>query len=613
MHLLLASIAPLILGPALVWLLRRARWAANAIDAFVLVSVAGLVLLSILPQTIAEAGVAALVAVAAGTALPMLGGRVFSAKPSVRSATLVLGLLGLALHATLDGVALAAHDHGHDHHGAPLAFAVVLHRLPVGLAIWWLVRPRAGARIAIAAVAAIVLASVLGFVWAHEAHAWMHGAGLAVFQALVAGSLLHVAAGHSLTPEKPTKGETWRIPSAVGGLLGVAVVFTIAQAHPLPHAFPSALGFSETFLTLASRGAPALLAAYACASLFHTALPRRFGTWLRGRSPLSQAFRGVSAGVPTDACSCTINPSYESLVRSGVPPSAAIAFLVAAPMLGVSSVLLTLLLLGPAFTAGRVVAAALLALLVGAVLGRVLTRVAGQSIPPAAAERPPWPTRISDALHYGFIDVADRTLPWFFAGLIAASLVEPMLDPATIASVPDPAQVPVLAALGIPVFLCAAGSTPLIAVLAHKGVSAGALVALLLTGPAVNRTTFSLLRQLHGTKVAFAFGIVVAGGAVGLGLAVNVLLPPVRPDLHAMAASSALPEFLALGALGLLTLWSLLRQGAHGFVSQVVELHDHLHHDHGEGRHHHHGNEPAHRHAPSDHPPMAEAAHPHDP
>jgi len=596
MHLLLASIAPLVLGPVLVWLLQRARWAARAIDAFVLVSVAGLVLLSILPEAIGEAGLAAVIAVIVGTTLPMLGGKIFSAKPAVRSATLLAGMLGLALHATLDGVALAAHGHGHDHAGAPLAFAVLLHRLPVGLAIWWLVRPRLGIRVALGSVGAIVIASVMGFLWAHEAHEWMHGPALATFQALVAGSLLHVAVGHSVAPEKPGRKEAWRIASAVGGLLGIAIVVVLAQAHPLPHVTASSMGFGDTFMTLARRSAPALLAAYAVSALFHIVLPKRYGAWLRGRSALSQAFRGVSAGASADTCACTINPRYETLVRGGVPPSAAIAFLVAAPVLGIASVLVSFRLLGTPLSLALIAAAAGLAVLVGALLGRVLTRVSGNSLPAPPHASTAWATRLRDGLHYGFIDVPDRTLPWFVAGSLAAALLEPMLDPTLITFLPAHVDVPVLALLGMPIFISALGATPFALVLVHKGVSAGAVVALLLTAPATNASTFGLLRQLHGRKVAIAFGVVMIAAAIGLGYTVNLALPAIALPLQAWPPSHF--DDAALALLGLVALWSLLRQGAHGFVSQVVELHHHFHHDHGHDHEHEHGHEHEHEQGP---------------
>jgi hypothetical protein len=76
-----------------------------------------------------------------------------------------------------------------------LWLAVVLHRLPEGAALWWLMRPlgERGARVALALVAA---ATTLGFLLGGAAAPDLGTAGAALFQAFVAGVMLHVL-GHA--------------------------------------------------------------------------------------------------------------------------------------------------------------------------------------------------------------------------------------------------------------------------------------------------------------------------------------------------------------------------------------------------------------------------------
>ena len=76
-------------------------------------------------------------------------------------------------------------------------------------------------------------------------------------------------------------------------------------------------------------------------------------------------------------------------------------------------------------------------------------------------------------------------------------------------------QVPAFALLGIPVVRLCVRCDALAAVAIHKGVSAGAAIAFLLTGPATNATTFGILKQLHGKRIALLFGVVVCSLAVG--------------------------------------------------------------------------------------------------
>ena len=67
--------------------------------------------------------------------------------------------------------------------------------------------------------------------------------------------------------------------------------------------------------------------------------------------------------------------------------------------------------------------------------------------------------------------------------------------------VPDWIQVPLATAIGIPIYVCATGSTPLVALLMHKGLSAGAAMAFLLAGSAANLTAWRMLTHLHGRRV----------------------------------------------------------------------------------------------------------------
>jgi hypothetical protein len=183
------------------------------------------------------------------------------------------------------------------------------------------------------------------------------------------------------------------------------------------------------------------------------------------------------------------------------------------------------------------------------------------------------------------------------AGLFVASLIEPLVDAAWLASLPDALEVPLLAIIGIPLYVCASGATPLVAVLMHKGLSAGAAIAFLLTGPATNIVTFGVLNALHGRRVALAFGVFVTGLAICMGYMVNLWMPSVSIPLHELAAAeSSVLNIVCLAGLCLLLLVSLLRQGPRGFIEQLAPFQDHDHH-HGHAHAHAHEHEHDHDHA----------------
>lgn len=224
MTLLILSMVPLLVGPFLVRTLQAAPVALRGLDAFVLVSVGGIVLVHVFPASIAGGGFAVLVAMVVGLIIPFLADRyMMHGKGRVRGATLAVGLAALAVHGILDGVALAAPASGVDR-STMLAIAVVLHRLPVGLAVWWLARPRLGTRGAVAVVAVLAAASCSGFVFSLAWPVVFDSRWWFIIQALLMGTLLHIVVHKSLSSAAAGRGARLRPASAVGGLLGIAVL-----------------------------------------------------------------------------------------------------------------------------------------------------------------------------------------------------------------------------------------------------------------------------------------------------------------------------------------------------------------------------------------------------
>lgn len=190
MGYLIAVLAAPAAGPALYRILHGHPRAARVVDGSVYVAVPALVAWQVLPHAWAERSLLAIGAVGVGLLLPLGMERVSRAlAPRTDDVALLAGLSGIVVHALLEGAALVP---GSDEGVAtPLALAVVLHRIPVGLVIWWLIRPRHGVAAASAGVGSLILATLVGFGLGGllgEAH----GSAAEIYQALVSGSLVHV-------------------------------------------------------------------------------------------------------------------------------------------------------------------------------------------------------------------------------------------------------------------------------------------------------------------------------------------------------------------------------------------------------------------------------------
>jgi hypothetical protein len=571
---LVASLLALLVGP-LVLERTRGSWALAFVDAFALVAVGGLVSAHILPQSFALAGWTALPVFLLGLLGPGLlcGTRILSGRSGSR-VTLPLALLGIALHALLDGVAL---DSGTGGALDLLALAVVLHRVSDGLGIWWLARPAYGRRVAAVLLGTLAVFSVVGYLFARPiaegaSHRWF-----VLLQALIGGSLLHVILRHPPSvPSSALPVRSTALSSGIGGLCGIALILALEAF--VPHEEPEA---GSLFLELALESAPALLLAYVVVALLH-AWELDLRALLGRGGALGQSLRGTLVGLPMSICSCGVVPLYRGLVLQGVPAPAALSFLVAAPELGITALFLSWSLLGGEITLARASCAGILALLVGLTVGRVAPLAQPLEPAPSVRDRPPFVQRLRSGLRYGLGDMVDATAPWILVGLGLAAVLEPLLDPARLVPLSPALQVPLFALIGMPLYVCASGSTPLAAVLIAKSVSPGAAIAFLLTGPATNLTTFGLLARLHSRRTALFFAGTTALVTMALGWAVNALLPgaaagvPLRLHEH---HGSPFELACALALLALFTV-SFLRQGTRRFVGQVISPHGEPGHDH---------------------------------
>ncbi|MCP4503487.1 MAG: hypothetical protein GY822_26445 [Deltaproteobacteria bacterium] len=362
------------------------------------------------------------------------------------------------------------------------------------------------------------------------------------------------------------------IGPALGALLGVVVV-AMAMLNPTEHHNHDggAHSFVDTFVGLALETAPALLLAYLLAGIIGTGMTASHAAWLDGKTSLSSSIRGVIFGLPLPICSCGVLPLYEALVKRGVPVAAALGFLIATPELSLDALLISVPLLGPELSIARLVAAFVVAVVVSTLVGHGVARLGNLDEHASEKRKMPLSQRIKEGARFGLVELFDHTMPWVLAGLLMAALFEPLLSSQFFSSVPTFWQVPLFALLGIPVYVCASGATPVAAIAILKGVSPGAAIAFLLAGPATNLTTFGVLRDLHGKKVAVLFGLGMTLAAMLSGWSIDAMALDVLAQMqsHAHEDVSWL-KLASLIILGVLLVGSLFRQGPRGLVEQVI-------------------------------------------
>ena len=559
------SLLALCIGPVVGPLLHRFRGVAAAFDGFVVVTVVGLVVLHVLPQSVALGGAGVLALAAVGVAVPALLHRLDARQQSAavrggRDVAAFVVVAGAAFaHAVLDGAALVdGHEHGgvdSDGGSVPLlAVAVLLHRLPYGLALWTVGKERLGLTRMLVVLGALVGGTITGAVLGGALMTSSTAAGFAWVQAFAAGAILHVLL--DAPPVDVSGAPRWSLAGVVGGL---GVLGALAQTHPFFATVGRELDFGATLWRLSTRVASPLTLALLVSALL-ARLPQR----LRVEASVVGAASGVVAGVLRTMCQCTVVPLFEGLVRRRASVAAAVAFLVGAPEVSAVSVFVSAEVLGVAFTGARVVFAVVLAVVVGV----VVDREGGNAGEAAAVVEVDGPRSFSRALLASF----DHAVPWLLASIVVASFLEPLLARDALAGIPPVVEVPLYVVVGVPFYVCGTGAAPIAAVLAHKGASVGAVVALWLAAPAMNLATLSLIARLISKQAAAAFVVVVFVVACAGGGIVNAFAGDIEVnDFHDGGGDGAsLVDIVCITFVGVLLLTSIARQGARGFLGQIL-------------------------------------------
>ncbi|HUU59279.1 MAG TPA: SO_0444 family Cu/Zn efflux transporter [Phycisphaerae bacterium] len=249
---------------------------------------------------------------------------------------------------------------------------------------------------------------------------------------------------------------------------------------------------------------------------------------LGGRG-LGSVAKAAAFGVPLPLCSCGVIPVAASLRRHGASRGATVAFLLSTPQTGVDSIFVTLSLLGGTFAIFRPVAAMVSGLLGGALV-EGLTRPNGtEAEKPApctdACCAPGGGGRLRRVLRYAFGDLPQDIGPSLLGGLLIAALITAVLPSDFLAPVLGGGLLAMVLMMlvGIPVYVCATASVPVAAALIAKGVSPGAALVFLMTGPATNAATIATIWRVMGRRTALLYLATVAVTALGSGLVLDYL------------------------------------------------------------------------------------------
>lgn len=266
-------------------------------------------------------------------------------------------------------------------------------------------------------------------------------------------------------------------------------------------------------------------------------------------------------GIPLPLCSCSVIPVSMSLYKHGASKGSTVAFLLSTPQTGVDSIFVTLSLLGPVFAIFRPLAA-LATGVAGGILVDVIDRRAASKASPTTkcadecCSGPKKNGKLLRVLKYGFVTLPRDIGKPLLVGLVIASIISAVVPDGFFAEKLGTGffAMVVMMIVGIPMYVCATASVPIAAALILKGLTPGAAIVFLMTGPATNAASLVTIWKALGGRSAVTYLLTVAGCALLSGIVLDNITRGVNVTMAGQANWMLPPAVKYISTLVLLAI-----------------------------------------------------------
>ena len=289
------------------------------------------------------------------------------------------------------------------------------------------------------------------------------------------------------------------------------------------------------FWDLVVESAPWLLAGYLLAGIIRQVIPSSWVERQLSTPGFLSIAKGAFIGAPLPLCSCGVIPTALAIRNAGASKGATSSFLVATPETGVDSISFSYAVLGPIFAIARPIGALMSAIMAGVLVngfdgeannaGEKKSACGGCcGSTKSEVTQTTVTQRFINAVSYGYGKMISDTAKWLVIGLVAAAVITALVPQSFFLQWGDGVVVMlVMVIVGLPMYICATASTPVAASLLFAGLSPGAALVFMLTGPATNIATMGVIKEQLGFRSLISYLVGVIGTAVVCGLMLNEL------------------------------------------------------------------------------------------
>mgnify|MGYP000479863402 FL=1 len=285
----------------------------------------------------------------------------------------------------------------------------------------------------------------------------------------------------------------------------------------------------NNFILLFTESAPFLLLGLFLAGVIRMMIPDKWITKFLGEN--SSVVTAAIIGTPLPLCSCSVIPTAIGIRRAGASKASTASFMVATPETGVDSIGVTFALMGPAMAIFRPISA-----ITSAIVAGTLVRLWDVETPAAETKAEEeavhsccggkkkeltFTEKLKAAILYGYGKLLSDFMGWLLIGLSFAALIQTFVPPSLLSEYGNGIFAMLIAvAISIPMYICATASTPVAAGLMLSGISPGAALVFMLTGPATNIATLMVVKNELGVRslTGYLTGVIVTALFMGLTL-----------------------------------------------------------------------------------------------
>jgi uncharacterized membrane protein YraQ (UPF0718 family) len=274
--------------------------------------------------------------------------------------------------------------------------------------------------------------------------------------------------------------------------------------------------------------APYLLFGFLMAGVLSVLISKTYVRQHLGGRGWMGAFKAALIGVPMPICSCGVIPLAASLRKHGASRGATASFLASTPQTGIDSLMITYALLGWVFALFRAVVAFLSGIACGVAVEAVTEpeRDASAECTDTCCQQDQKPM-LRRMLSYGFLTLPRNIAKAVTLGILLSGLISGLIPENFFADYlgGSPWAMLIMLIIGIPLYVCSSASVPIALAFIKAGISPGAALVFLITGPATNAATLTTLWQIIGRKQLAVFLITLAACALSAGFVMNFFTP----------------------------------------------------------------------------------------